>query len=273
MVSTNVGNLNTTCHSRMFDEYKYVYPVLSRRAGGLSVGINMNPDKRCNYSCLYCEVNRNVSGNLCKFDIETCHSELSRMLGSLKSEEHEVRDVAFSGEGEPTSSSEIADCIEMAGRELKHAGFHEAKVTIITNGTYLHKKWMEPALASLNRHNGEIWVKLDAGTQEYMSRVNGTAFSIEKLTENIALTGRRMGVVIQSLFMNIRDVPPSENEVEAYIARLKRLLERGTQIEQVQVYTVARTPAEVYVTPLDRNILNLLATKIKAETNLEAVLY
>ena len=45
-------------HERSFEANRFVYPVLSRRAGGLSVGINLNPDKICNFDCIYCQVDR-----------------------------------------------------------------------------------------------------------------------------------------------------------------------------------------------------------------------
>src|SRR5437764_10106623 len=45
-------------HERTFEGNRFVYPVLSRRSGGLSVGVNLNPDKVCNFDCIYCQVDR-----------------------------------------------------------------------------------------------------------------------------------------------------------------------------------------------------------------------
>ncbi|GIS62123.1 MAG: hypothetical protein CM1200mP2_43480 [Planctomycetaceae bacterium] len=45
-------------HPRTFHDNRFVYPVLSRRSHGLSVGINLNPDKICNFDCIYCQVDR-----------------------------------------------------------------------------------------------------------------------------------------------------------------------------------------------------------------------
>src|SRR5580765_5289449 len=47
-----------THHERSFDTNRFVYPVLSRRSGGISVGVNLNPDKICNFDCIYCQVDR-----------------------------------------------------------------------------------------------------------------------------------------------------------------------------------------------------------------------
>src|SRR5665213_1458021 len=47
-----------TLHPRSYHDNKFVYPVLSRRSRGISIGINLNPDKVCNFDCIYCQVNR-----------------------------------------------------------------------------------------------------------------------------------------------------------------------------------------------------------------------
>ena len=50
-------------HPRTFAENRYVYPVVSRRAGGISIGVNLNLDKVCNFDCVYCQVNRSEPGD------------------------------------------------------------------------------------------------------------------------------------------------------------------------------------------------------------------
>ena len=45
-------------HARLFEHNRFVYPVLSRRSGGISIGVNLNPDKICNFDCIYCQVDR-----------------------------------------------------------------------------------------------------------------------------------------------------------------------------------------------------------------------
>src|SRR5882757_8112593 len=53
--------LSEALHPRQFRDNRYVYPVLSRRSGGISIGINLNPDKACNFDCIYCQVDRTVA--------------------------------------------------------------------------------------------------------------------------------------------------------------------------------------------------------------------
>src|SRR6476469_6634519 len=65
-----------THHPRRFDENRFVYPVLSRRSGGISIGVNLNPDKVCNFDCIYCQVDR-------RSEAETQFVETDRLLAEL----------------------------------------------------------------------------------------------------------------------------------------------------------------------------------------------
>ena len=104
-------------HERTFADNRFVYPVLSRRSAGISLGINLNPDKVCNFDCVYCQVNRTRQSETRFVDMETLRDELDRMLqwaGSGQIFEcdkfrdcpaalRQLKDMAFSGDGEPTT--------------------------------------------------------------------------------------------------------------------------------------------------------------------------
>src|SRR5215813_13796461 len=64
-------------HERTFENFRFVYPVLSRRAGGISLGINLNPDKVCNFDCIYCQVDRTTTS-------ETTFVETRQLLDELE---------------------------------------------------------------------------------------------------------------------------------------------------------------------------------------------
>ena len=59
---SNPRPLPVSAHPRNFEANRYVYPVLSRRAGGISIGVNLNLDKICNFHCVYCQVDRGEPG-------------------------------------------------------------------------------------------------------------------------------------------------------------------------------------------------------------------
>src|SRR5437868_7086142 len=67
-------------HSRSWRENRYVYPVISRRSKGLSVGVNLNPDKVCNFDCVYCCVDRTEPAALRDVDLLALRGELDAML-------------------------------------------------------------------------------------------------------------------------------------------------------------------------------------------------
>ena len=104
-------------HPRTFHENRYVYPVLSRRAGGISVGVNLNLDKVCNFDCVYCQVNRSEPGEKEFLDLDRLVAELDATLGLATSgriyddaafcrtpaELRRINDIALSGDGEPTT--------------------------------------------------------------------------------------------------------------------------------------------------------------------------
>src|SRR6266540_3007980 len=67
-------------HSRQFADFTFVYPVISRRSRGLSLGINLNPDKVCNFDCIYCEVDRRIPGKVSHVDLSHMRDELAAMI-------------------------------------------------------------------------------------------------------------------------------------------------------------------------------------------------
>src|SRR5512140_1173630 len=104
-------------HERRWADNLYVYAVVSRRSGGVSVGVNLNPGKECNFDCVYCQVDRTVAPVVRKVDLARLRDELDKVLeaerdGSLYDARpfavlppprRGVRDIAFSGDGEPTT--------------------------------------------------------------------------------------------------------------------------------------------------------------------------
>lgn len=266
-----------TLHSRNWQENRYVYPVISRRSKGLSIGVNLNPDKACNFDCIYCCVDRTVPATVRDVDMTVLRAELEHMLHLAGSGEiwkippfdraspelRRINDIAFSGDGEPTSFPGFADACSLAARLRQQAGLSDAKIVVITNATLLHRPPVQRAMEFLDRHNGEIWAKLEAGTEEYYRLIERTSIPLKRVLDNILQTGRVRPIVIQSLFMNVRGIPPSASEIDAYIHRLEDLRTAGCQIKLVQVYTVARTTAEAYVTPLEPPELDAITKRIR----------
>jgi len=264
-----------------------VYAVVSRRSHGVSVGVNLNPDKACNFDCIYCQVDRTVAPAFRKVELERVAAELDRVLtaerdgflyqaapfDALHAGERGVRDIAFSGDGEPTTYPRFKEAVELAAAARTRFRLSEAKIVLITDAAYLAKPKVREALAVMDRHNGEIWAKLDAGTEEYFSRVARPNVSLRTVLDNILDAARVRPVVIQSLFMRIDQQPPPPAEIEAYCARLNEVLAAGGHLRALQLYTIARPPAERSVAPLADADLDELATVVRGRVPVPVEVY
>lgn len=264
-------------HERAWEGNLYVYPVVSRRSRGLSVGINLNPDKACNFDCVYCQVDRTVPSAVRKVDLEVLEAELNGLIEAAQSGmlflrppfdalapgDRGIRDIAFSGDGEPTTYPRFKDAVEIAARARRQHGLDATKLVLITDAAYLMKPSVREALAVLDANNGEIWAKLDAGTQAYFEAVNRPNVTLEHVLANILDAARVRPVVIQTLWMRLRGAPPPPEEVEAYCDRLEEVRGGGGQIEAIQLYTTARKPAEAYVEPLTDAEIDAIAARVR----------
>jgi wyosine [tRNA(Phe)-imidazoG37] synthetase (radical SAM superfamily) len=276
-----------TQHSRHWRENRYVYPVISRRSKGLSIGVNLNPDTACNFDCIYCCVDRTAPAAVREVDLNVLYGELDEMIRLAAGGElfrdapfdatppalRRLNDVAFSGDGEPTSYRGFPDACRIAGEVLRRHERRDVKIVTITNATLLERPAVAEALRYLDRHNGEIWAKLEAGTEEYYRRVERTSIPLARVLENILGAGREREIVIQSLFMRIDGQAPAEAEIGAYAQRLKELTAGGCRIKLVQVYTVARRAAEAYVTPLEDAEVDGIGQRVRGEAGLNVETY
>ncbi len=274
-------------HPREWGGNLHVYPVISRRARGLSVGVNLNPDAACNFDCVYCQVDRSQPPRVRRVDLEIFARELDRMLSwaadgsvfdhpqfaGVPDELKRMNDVAFSGDGEPTTCPVFPESVQIAADLRRKWRLDEAKLVLITDACYLTKPKVAEALEVMAANNGEIWAKLDAGTEEYFRRVNRPNFPLQHVVDSIAATARRQPVVIQSLWMRLHDELPRAEEIDAFASRLKAILDTGGRLAAVQVYTVARQPTESYVTPLTGDELESIASVVRDRTGLETVTY
>lgn len=268
-------------HPRLWQNNRYVYPVVSRRSKGISLGINLNPDKVCNFDCIYCSVDRTVPlppWATRDVDIPLLRDELAAMLALAASGRiytfdpfdkipaalRRVNDIAFSGDGEPTTCPQFRQAVELSAELSESTPAAEpVKLVLITNATMFHKPDVQAVLAFLDQHHGEIWAKLDAGTDDYYHLVDRTGVSFQRVLDNLLDCSRTRATVIQTLLMNVRGEPPALAEIAAYVDRLRHLRAEGGHIKLVQLYTVARQPAETWATPLSVAALEAVAKDVR----------
>jgi wyosine [tRNA(Phe)-imidazoG37] synthetase (radical SAM superfamily) len=262
--ATDAARRAFAMHDRVWRSNKYVYPVVSRRSKGISIGVNLNPDKVCNYDCIYCSVDRTVAPTVFDVNLAVLRDELDAMLEVCQSGAiyqfdpfdripptlRRINDIAFSGDGEPTTCPQFLDaCRRAAELRLQHQ-MADTKLVVITNATMFHRPQVQEAFGLLDHNNGEIWAKLDAGTQDYFDLIDRSALSLERICEQITQCAIERPIVIQSLFMNVHGVGPRADEIAAYAGRLRAILARGGKLKLIQIYTVARMTTEAYATAL-----------------------
>jgi len=290
-------------HPRDFSGQRYVYPVISRRAHGVSIGINLSPTGLCNFRCVYCQVDGRLrqsgrpmrdttpdgsedpatDGNRSvEIDLAVLEDELRRTLGQALGGElfnseafsktpasmRRVNDIAFSGNGEPTLSPQFPDAVQIVVNVRNASGVCGVKPVVITNATRLHVPAVSKALDLITENGGEIWAKLDAGTQPYYEQIDRSGVPFPTILDNLTGAARRSPIVIQTLFLKMHDHPMPEEELCAYMERLNEITRQGGRIKLLQFYTIARVTAEPWVAPLVDEELDALADRVRKETRL-----
>ncbi len=272
-------------HPRSFETNRFVYPVVSRRSAGVSLGVNLNPDKVCNFDCIYCQVDR-VSTSETRFvGRDQLLAELDHMLSLVTSGElfehtrfrdtpaplRRLNDIAFSGDGEPTTYRDFDEIVAACADVKRRHGLHDVKMVLITNASMFHRPAVQRGLAILDQNQGEIWAKLEAGTDAYYHLIERTTIPFQRILDNITAAAHVRPLVIQSLFMRVDGVPPSDVELTAFCDRLNEITAAGGKLALVQIYTVARRPAESNVTPLTDAEVDAIVELVRTRTGLPAL--
>jgi len=270
---------------RDFLTNRFVYVVISPRARGLSIGVNVNPDKSCNFDCLYCEVKRGDRREK-ELDVDTMSLELRKTLayvreGRLREHSHyrtlcgdllKLRQVSMSGDGEPTLAPNFAEVAQSIIRVRALGEFPFFKIVLVTNASGFDRPEVREGLKNFT-HSDEIWAKLDCGTQAYLDQINRSDIPLEKLLENILSVARQRPVIIQSLFATVNNEEPPPEEIREYAMRLKELKDEGAQIPLVQIYSATRPTSHIQCGHLPLKTLAHIAQRVREVSGLRAEVF
>lgn len=213
-------------------------PVHSRRLG-VSLGINLLPQdgKVCSFDCVYCECGFNADYRATNPlpTRQQVHKALEAKLQDMLQNGPTPDVLTFAGNGEPTAHPQFAEIIEDT-IALRNQYFPNAKVSVLSNSTFIHKKKVFDALCMVDNNI----LKLDTVDQQYISMVDRPAsrYSVSEVIESMkAFDGK---CIIQTMFMkgysNGSDV---NNTTSRYVTPW---LEAVKQIKpkQVMIYTIDR---------------------------------
>lgn len=270
--------LRTDDHRRDSAGLRYVYPVISRRAGGVSVGVNLNPNNACNWACVYCQVEGLTRGGPPPIDLDRLESELEGFLdaalhGDFMQREvppnaRRLVDVAFSGNGEPTSAGEFALAVARVGAVLARL-VPGLPLRLITNGSLMHRPAVCDGVRQLGALGGEVWFKLDRATAAEIAQVNGVPWSPEKAAANLAVCAGLAPTWVQTCWFACDGQAPGEDSLAAYCALLRPLADR---LAGIHLYGLARPscqPQAARLSALDADALRAVARVMEKETGLK----
>ncbi len=274
----NDSNLNSTDHSRDSAGLRYVYPVVSRRAGGVSVGINLNTDNACNWRCIYCQVPELKRGTAPPVDLALLEQELRGFLHELlhgdfmqrrvPEEVRRINDIALSGNGEPTTSEEFSQVIALIGKLRQELALPaDIKLVLITNGSLIHRENVQQGLRQMAQLNGEVWFKLDRASAAGMLRINDTHLSMNKVRENLSTSISLCPTWLQTLWFALDGEPPGKQDEDDYLDFLSGLLRNNIKPQGVLLYTLARASMQAEaprLAALSAEQLETFAARIRA---------
>lgn len=273
-------------HDRDSAGMTYVYPVVSRRAGGVSVGINLNPNNACNWACVYCQVPNLTRGTAPDIDLAQLEAELRAMLDDILHGDfmrsrvpegaRRLNDIALSGNGEPTSARVFPQVIDLIGRVLADFGLvgpeghpesPAVKLVLITNGSLADRPRVQAGLRTMATLNGEVWFKFDSATVAGMRAANQTRIAPEKHFERLAVAARLCPTWLQTCVFATDGAPPSEAEQAAYLDAVRRIRQEAIPVRGVLLYGLARPsmqPQAARLSALPADWLEGFAERIRA---------
>ena len=270
MAETHLPTLHPRTRGK---DRRYVYAVRARRSRGISVGINLDPQKTCNFDCVYCEVidRREIAKGTGRPAIapEDVARELAEELAARSrsdgpSAADPVRDIAFAGDGEPSTFRGFLPLARTLFDVRDAAGFGDVPFVLITNGSGLARDEMREAHDLFQSRGGTFWIKLDAGTEGFHRTIARSAIPLERILANLTGAAKRHPVVVQAMFLRLRGEPPPRDEIAAWASRLADVRLAGGRLSLVQVYTVARETMEPGVTALTKTELEEIAGAARA---------
>ncbi|MDR0486844.1 MAG: radical SAM protein [Treponema sp.] len=271
MQSNDLQSIAPVENHRRREKGILVYPVYSRRSGGLSVGINLFPDKKqCPFDCPYCEVFPFSTNAV--FSCGQMEADLRAAVASAREQNVPVRDICFSGNGEPSLSPDFPEALELAAR-LRRELVPGAELVLITNGAGL----LQPHLFSLLRDAAagppalNIWLKLDAGTAGWYQKINRTAIPFETIIAKIKEFAAAAPVTVQTMICAVDGAgpPPEETRGREQLTLELAATDGGrsngcSNLRKVQIYGKARpAPEDPKASPLSAEYLEEQAASLR----------
>ncbi len=178
-----------------------------------------------------------------------------------------IKDVAISGNGEPTSAKEFDAVVSLIGELLAETNIPEQpKIVLITNGSLVHRQKVRRGLASLHDFHGQVWFKLDSATVAGRKNINHAAITQRTYINNLLACARLCPTWLQTCLFRIDNQGPSQKERKAYLDLLAYITAQ-VDLQGVLLYTIARPstqPEADRLAPLSEKQLQQFAEAVRA---------
>lgn len=242
----------------------------------------MNPDKGCNFDCIYCQVDRTPEGMAHiqkihqKVDPDRVIAELSHLIDLVETNQffsvppfdqtpmaqRILTDVSFSGDGEPTMVPEFPEVLEKVLAFFQKRT-HEVTIRIITNGTGLFKASTRRKVLDLFKQKNtleseripwSIWFKIDASDAESFAFLDRSGLRFPSYWKQVEETLQETPVTIQTMVMDYISPTVSfhpEGDWSKHMQQaMGKLVADGAKISRWDLYSVARMPPSPEVRPV-----------------------
>ncbi|MGL5054633.1 MAG: radical SAM protein [Fusobacteriaceae bacterium] len=217
--------------------YKYVFgPVPSRRLG-ISLGIDLVKDKRCNFNCVYCEcgATKEYTEERKQYvDLDQLKKEIDQVLKKVTPDY-----ITFSGSGEPTLNSDLGAISKWIKSNYK------IKTALITNSSLFYKEEVVEESLEFDL----IIPTLNAITEDVFQKINRSSkeCSIEKIKLGLQKLSKKYNGDIYVEFFVIEGINDTEDELKKYVEYLKTI-----KYTKLQLNSLARKGAEDWVKPVSK---------------------
>ena len=257
-------------HRRDFLDFRFVYPVISRRSGGLSLGINLNQNHHCNFRCQYCQVegrsNTPESDN--PVWLEVLEGELRSLLQMIEDGKlwlhprfesvpenlRTLKDIAIAGNGEPALSPLLPKVL------LKLDSWHQrgefnSKVILISNGTRLGRPEVVEALKKIQSMQLELWLKMDTTDPEQYKVLHQSPYQPKDLLRNLKRLPSHFTLRLQTMLTKFGDQEPVLWNPESHVEMLREIRQLPIELKELQLLTMARSSADHKIYPVTKREL------------------
>ena len=238
-------------------------PVHSRRLG-VSLGVNLMPadGKVCSFDCIYCECGLNKDFR--PKQKRPTREEVKAALVKVLKERHEKGEaldvITFAGNGEPTAHPDFAGIIDDT-IEARDRFFPEAKVSVLSNATFIHKEDVRAALLKVDNNIQ----KLDTVDDDYIRRVDQPVspnYRVADVIENLKKFNGH--VIIQTMFMSGEGV---DNTSDRYVLPWLEAV-KAIAPQQVMIYTIDRETPTQGLAKATPEVLDGIAEKVNNNLNI-----